>query len=46
MVKLRIEDLGEEIPRFSVQLRMLIHRRNEETPARRKGESGKGNNPD
>ena len=46
MVKRRIEDLGEEIPRFSVQLKMLNCRRSLETAARRKGESREGNNPD
>ena len=46
MVKRRIGDLGGEIPRFLVQLRMFEHRRSLETAARRKGESREGNNPD
>lgn len=45
MVKRRIGDLGGEIPRFSVQLKMFEHRRSSETAARRKVESRKGNNP-
>jgi len=46
VVKRRIRDLGEEIPRFFVQLKMLNRRRNLETAARRKGVSQEGNNPD
>ena len=46
MVETRIGDLGGEIPRFLVQLRMQPHRRCRETPARGKRESGEGNNPD
>jgi len=46
VVKRRIGDLGGEIPRFPVQLRMFVRRRSLETAARRKGESQEGNNPD
>jgi len=46
VVKRRIRDLGEEIPRFFVQLKMLRCHRYLETAARRKGESREGNNPD
>lgn len=45
-VELRIEDLGGEIPRSAVQLRMSVRRRFRGTAARRKGESREGNNPD
>ena len=46
MVELRIEDLGGEIPRFFVQLRMFQYRRLQETGIRRKGGYREGNNPD
>ena len=46
VVKRRIKDLGGEIPRFFVQLKMLDRYRSLETAARRKGESREGNNPD
>ena len=45
-VERRIEDLGEEIPRFTFQLRMSSRCRLRGTAARRKGESREGNNPD
>lgn len=44
-VERRIGDLGEEIPRFLVQLRMWYHRRREETACGRKGHMLEGNNP-
>ena len=46
LVEIRIGDLGGEIPRFPVQLRMILRRRYRETPARGKRVSGEGNNPD
>lgn len=45
MVKRRIGDLGGEIPRFSVQLKMFERLRSLETAALRKAESRGGNNP-
>ena len=45
-VELLIEDLGGAIPRFFVKLRILYMRRSPETPVRRKGVQGEGNNPD
>ena len=46
MVEILMGDFGGAIPRFSVKLRMFSRHRRKETPARRKGESEEGNNPD
>ena len=46
MVELRIGDLGGEILRSPVQLRMRMRRRSEETGRRRKDGVREGNNPD
>ena len=46
MVEIRIVDLGGEIPRFAVQLRMLDLLRSEETGSRGKLAIREGNNPD
>lgn len=45
-VEIRIGDLGGEIPRFPVQLRMPFLLRSEETGPRGKLAVREGNNPD